>query len=102
MSRRVYVLAAIAGLILTAPAAAQVDPEQKTPHLWRVVLKAKPHPLLSTAFREQVKRDLLATLQPALGSLGTVEVIDLDEIPRDKWDALWQQFDDKGFEAVAA
>jgi hypothetical protein len=58
--------------------------------------------LLSSAFREQVKRDLLATLQPALGALGTVEVIDLDEIPRDKWDALWQQFDDKGFDAVAA
>ncbi len=102
MPRRVFAVAALSALFFAAPAAAQLDPEPKTPHLWRVVLKVKPHPLLSSAFREQVKRDLLATLQPALGSLGTVEVIDLDEVPRDKWDALWQQFDDKGFDAVVA
>ena len=102
MSRQVFAVAALVVLLAAGPAAAQLDPEAKTPHLWRVVLKAKPHPLLSTAFREQLKRDLLATLQPSLGSLGTVEVIDLDELPRDKWDALWQQFDDKGFDAVVA
>jgi len=85
---------------VAAPAQAQLDPETRTPYLWRVVLKAQPHPLLSGSFREQLKRDLAAALQPALGSLGTVEVVDLDDVPRDKWDALWQQFDDKGFAAL--
>ena len=102
MLHRAFAVAALIILSAAGPAAAQLDPEAKTPYLWRVVLKAKPHPLLSSAFRGQVKRDLLATLQPSLGSLGTVEVIDLDEVPRDKWDPLWQQFDDKGFDALAA
>src|SRR5262245_61057824 len=102
MPRRVLPLAALAVLFVAGPAAAQADPEPKTPYLWRVVLKAQPHPLLSTAFREQLKRDLVAALQPALGSLGTVEVLDLAEVPRDRWDPLWQQFDDKGFDALTA
>jgi tetratricopeptide (TPR) repeat protein len=100
---RVRLLAAVlATLALARPAPAQLDPEPKTPTLWRVVLKAKPHPLLSPSFREQLKRDALAALQPAMGPLGTVEVIDLGEVPRDKWEPLWQQFDDKGFSALDA
>jgi hypothetical protein len=83
-------------------ASAQVDSEPKTPYLWRIVLKTQPHPLLSHSFRDQLKRDLEASLQPALGALGTVDVIDLSEIPRDRWDPLWQQFDDKGFAALEA
>ncbi|MBA4189699.1 MAG: hypothetical protein C0467_17070 [Planctomycetaceae bacterium] len=89
-------------LVAAGPATAQLDPEPKTPCLWRVVLKAQPHPLLSQSFREQLKRDIVAALQPAMGSLGTVEVIDLAELPRDKWDTLWQNFDDKGFPALDA
>ncbi|VTU00509.1 unnamed protein product [Gemmataceae bacterium] len=100
---RVRLLAAVlATVALARPAPAQLDPEPKTPTLWRVVLKAKPHPLLSPSFREQLKRDALAALQPAMGPLGTVEVIDLGEVPRDKWEPLWQQFDDKGFSALDA
>ena len=100
---RVRLLAAVlATVVLARPAPAQLDPEPKTPTLWRVVLKAKPHPLLSPSFREQLKRDALAALQPAMGPLGTVEVIDLGEVPRDKWEPLWQQFDDKGFSALDA
>jgi tetratricopeptide (TPR) repeat protein len=100
MSRHLFAAATL--LILAAPARAQLDPEPRTPYLWQVVLKAQPHPLLSGAFREQLKRDLAATLAPALGSLGTVEVVDLDDLPRDKWQPLWQQFDDKGFSALDA
>ncbi len=89
-------------LSIAVPAAAQIDPEPRTPYLWRIVLKVEPHPLLSATFREQLKRDLTAALQPALGVLGSVEVLDLAEIPRDRWDPLWQQFDDKGFDALTA
>ncbi len=97
----VRVIAAIAVLFLAAaPALAQLDPESKTPYLWRVVVKAEPHPLLSSAFRQQLKRDIVAALQPALGTLGTVEVIDLADVPKDQWEPLWQQFDDKGFPAL--
>jgi hypothetical protein len=90
----------------TGPAFSQVDPEPKTPYLWRIVLKIEPHPLLSSAFREQLKRDLIAALQPGLGipgtqgSLGMVDVVDLADTPKDKWEPLWQQFDDKGFAAL--
>ncbi len=84
------------------PARAQLDPELKTPYLWRIVLKVQPHPLLSASFRERVKRDVAAALQPALTPLGTVEVVDLAELPRGTWDPLWQQFDDKGFAALEA
>ena len=84
------------------PAPAQLDAEPKQPYQWRVVLTAKPHPLVTPEFRERVKRDVVAALQTGLGALGTVEVIDLAELPRDKWEPLWQQFDDKGFAALDA
>jgi tetratricopeptide (TPR) repeat protein len=45
---------------------------------------------------------VLAALQTGLGSLGTVEIIDLAELTKDKWEPLWQQFDDKGFTALDA
>jgi tetratricopeptide (TPR) repeat protein len=83
-------------------ASAQLEPPLKEPYLWRVVLKIQHHPLLSGSFREQLKRDLEAALQPAIDKLGTVEVIDLADLPRDRWDPLWQQFEDKGFTALDA
>jgi tetratricopeptide (TPR) repeat protein len=103
MSLRVlFPLVASVLVFAASPVSAQMGPEPKTPYLWRIVLRTQPHPLLSQTFREQLKRDLEASLQPALGTLGTVDVIDLAEISRDKWDPLWQQFDDKGFAALDA
>jgi hypothetical protein len=106
MSVRVPVLVAALVALLPASAAAQppppLDTEGNVPYLWRVVVQTRPHPLLTPSFRDQLRRDLLAALQPGLGQLGTVEVVDLDAIPRDKWDPLWQQFDDKGFGALDA
>src|SRR5262245_36845772 len=99
------VLAAFVVLFVAAgPAAAQIDPEPKTPYLWRVVVKVEQHPLLSASFREQLKRDLAAALQPALGTtLGTVDVVELADLLRGEApDPLWQQFDDKGFAALDA
>ncbi len=101
MVRRLVLAAAVA-LVSATPALAQLDPEAKQPYHWRVVLTAKPHPLVTTDFRERVKRDVVAALQTGIGPLGTVEVIDLAELPRDRWDPLWQQFDDKGFAALDA
>jgi tetratricopeptide (TPR) repeat protein len=85
-----------------APAFAQLDAEPKQPYLWRVVLSAKPHPLITPDFRDRLKRDIVAGLQTGLGNLGTVEVLDLAEIPRDKRDPLLEQFDEKGFPALGA
>ena len=96
------VVAVAVVLFAGAPAFAQLDPEPKQPCQWRVVLSVKPHPLLTPDFRDRLKRDILAALQPGLGNLGAVEVIDLADLPRDKWEALWEQFDAKGFAALDA
>ena len=108
MSVRVPVAFAVLAAVLIPGIApgqqppAGLDAEAAVPYQWRIVIQARPHPLLTPPFRDQLRRDLLAALQPGLGALGTVEVIDLDALPRDKWDALWQQFDDKGFAALDA
>ncbi|MCS6866618.1 MAG: hypothetical protein RMJ56_02815 [Gemmataceae bacterium] len=102
MIRR-FLLIAVGGLLTSpGPAQAQLDPETKQPYLWRIVLVTKPHPHISDDFRNRLKRDIFAALQTGLGPLGTVELIDLADPawPRDKWDPLWQQFDDKGFAAL--
>jgi tetratricopeptide (TPR) repeat protein len=102
MSSRVLPVAVVAA-VLGLPAAAsaqQPDPELKTPYRWQVVVQTKPHPLITPAFRDQLKRDLSAALQPALGAFGTVEVVDLNETPADQWDVLWTNFDQKGFAAL--
>lgn len=105
MVRRL-ILAAAGALLAGAPAFAQpdgapkLDPEPKQPYLWRVVLSARPHPLITPELRERVRRDVVAALQTGLGPLGTVEVIDL-AATRDR-EPLWQQFEDKGFAALDA
>lgn len=101
-SRVLFPVVASIVLLTSSPSLAQLGSEPKTPYLWRIVLKIQPHPLFSQTFREQLKRDLEASLQPSLGSLGSVDVVDLTDIPRDRWDPLWQQFEDKGFAALEA
>lgn len=96
------VLAAAVVLLAGSPALAQLDAEPKQPCLWRVVLSARPHPLLTADLRERVRRDVVAALQTGIGPLGTVEVIDLADAPRDRWEPLWQEFVDKGFSALDA
>src|SRR5438552_2069921 len=91
-------LAASIVLVLGSPAFAQpsLDPEASGPCLWRIVVKTEPHPLLTGAFRDQLRRDLIAALQPAIGPLGTVDVIDLDDALAGKTDSLVQDFAAKG------
>lgn len=94
-----FAVAASSGQQPPPPPAVEAD--MKAPYLWRVVVQVRPHPLLTSAFRDQLRRDLVAALQPGIGTFGTVDVIDLAEVPRDRWDPLWQEFDDKGFAALA-
>ena len=101
MSPRLLLSTAVV-LVLASPTFAQqlLDAEQSAPCLWRIVVKVEPHPLLTPSFREQVRRDLVAALQPALGALGTVDVIDLDDALAGKSDPLVQDFNSKGFAAL--
>lgn len=102
-SARPALLAVVAAAALPAVAPAQtLDPEPNVPYQVRVVIQAKPHPLLSPGFRDQVRRDILAALQPVVDKLGTVEVVDLDAVPVADRDPLWQEFADKGFAALDA
>ena len=104
MARRL-VLVAVVALSAGSPAFAQpLDAEPKQSYLWRVVVKTNAHPLVTPEFRERVKRDVVAALQTGIGTLGAVEVFDLADpaLPRDKWEPLWQQFDEKGFAALDA
>lgn len=103
-SARLRLLAAFAVVLVPGVASAQapLDPEPNAAYQWRVVIQAQPHPLLGPAFRDQLRRDLLAALQPALGPLGTVEVIDLDDLPADRRDPVIQDFVSKGFTALDA
>ncbi len=95
-------LAAISVLFASvAVAAPPLDPEANTPYTWRVVLKVSPHPTLGPAVKKQFVADLKAALGPALGDdLGVVEVIDLADVPKDKWEPLWKRFDEKGWAAL--
>ncbi len=88
--------------LLPAAAVAQLDPEADAPYRWRVVVAARQHPAVTPALRDHVRRDLLAALQPPLGKLGTVEVVDLATVPREKWEPLWTQFDANGWRALDA
>src|SRR3954469_24766247 len=93
----------VASLLLASVAVAAppgVDPEANTPYTWRVVLSITPHPTFGPAARKQFVADLKASLGPALGDdLGRVEVIDLADVPKDRWEPLWKRFDEKGWAA---
>ena len=97
-------LAALAGLLLAATAAAAppLDPAANTPYEWRVVVRAKPHPLLPAALREQLARDIKAALGPAVGPLASLEVIDLTATPPEKRDDLCRRFAETGWPALDA
>src|SRR5438874_1284778 len=104
---RVFLLVAVTvGLSATtgpaAPPTSTVDPEANEPYRWQVVLKAKPHPLVTPAFREQVLKDVRAALQSYLGPFGSVEAVDLAAVPAEQRAPLWAAFDADGWPALAA
>ncbi|HEX4610018.1 MAG TPA: hypothetical protein VH092_17630, partial [Urbifossiella sp.] len=84
------------------PAPAPLDAEAGSPGVWRVVVQTAPHPLLTPAFRDRLRRDLLAALPAAAAPVAQVEVVDLAAVPREGWDPLWQQVEAKGLAALDA
>ena len=88
-----------AGVSVAAPPV--VEPEATTPYKWRVVLSISPHPTLGPAVKKQFVADLKAALGPALGDdFGSVEIINLADTPKEKWEPLWKRFDEKGWAAL--
>lgn len=63
-------------VVIPMTAAAASDPQPSEPYCWRILVRTPKHPLFTEAFREQLSRELVAALQPGLGLLGSVEVID--------------------------
>ena len=97
-------VAAAFALLLPSIAFAQpsgpLDVELDRAYPLRIVLQARPHPVLTPDFRHRLANDVRDALAAGLGPLASIEVIDLDDVPRDKWEPLWQQFADKGFAAL--
>jgi tetratricopeptide (TPR) repeat protein len=97
-------LRSVACLLLVASAAVAappLDPEANTPYTWRVILTVHPHPTLGPAVKERFVSDLKAALGPALGDdLGTVEIIDTADVPKEKWEPLWKRVGEKGLSAL--
>lgn len=78
--------------------AAPLSAETKEPYTWRILLRTTKHPFLDNAVRERLGRELKAALQPSLGPLGSVEVIDLATATN--LDAISKEFQAKGFAAL--
>ncbi len=93
-------LAAAILLYSVSSATAALDPETKTPYALRVVVSIADHPHFTDHFRREFKRELQGGVQAALGSLGTVEVVDLRSVPKEKRPPLWRQAEEKGLESL--
>lgn len=93
-----------ASLMLAAVSASApgpvLDSESARPYDWRVVLVAKPHPLLTQAFRGQIVRDLKAALGPLAGELAHVEVVDFAQVGADAKYKPAAAIDAKGWAAL--
>lgn len=87
-----------AAMIITGlgPAAA-LDPQASEPYRWVVLLRTPKHPLFDAAYRLELAREIRATLEPGLGLLGSVEVIDLAEPGQQ---GLARQFAEEGWPAL--
>jgi len=86
-------------LAIAAPAWA-LDPESRSPYQLRVVVRTGDHPTLTRHFRAEVTRNVASALQAALGPIGSVEAIDLNEAPAEKRDAIISLVEEKGLEAL--
>jgi tetratricopeptide (TPR) repeat protein len=87
-------------LICLGNAATALDPETKSPYAMRVLVSVADHPHFTEHFRREFKRELQGSLQAALGGLSTVEVLEMQSTPKEKWPTLWRQVDEKGLESL--
>jgi hypothetical protein len=70
----------LAGMLLAVPAFAQLDPEESKPYQLRIVVGFSKHPLLTPAFKEEVRREIRGAIEAAFGNAGVVEVIDKEQL----------------------
>jgi tetratricopeptide (TPR) repeat protein len=99
MPCRLALLAVLVG-VTTAAAAPPLDTQAKDAYRWRVVVRTGRHPVFGPAFREQLGREVRASLQGAVGPAAAVEVIDLAAVPPDSWEPLWKEFAATGWTAL--
>lgn len=97
---RIVLLIALALAVATPAFADGLDLESKSPYQLRIVVRTAEHPTLTKHFRAEVMKSVGSSLQAALGSVGTVDVIDLNDTPADDRDPLWKLVDEKGLEAL--
>src|SRR5262245_11131807 len=86
-------------VVLAAPPAV-LDTQSQSPYPVRVVVRTGDHPTLTRHFRAEVTRNVTSALQAALGPIGSVEAIDLNEAPVEKRDAIISLVEEKGLEAL--
>ena len=97
-----FILILVLAAFASHPLRAALDPETKTTYQLRVIVRVADHPDFTEHFRRELKRELQGNLQAALGNLGTVEIVDLQDVSKDKWEPLWKQVEEKGLESLDA
>ena len=104
MIRFVATVAVVVAGLAAVPCRADepLDTRADQPYSWRIVVDCRPHPLLGTGFRDRLSRDIRAALQPAVGELARVDVVDLAATPADERESLWTAFADRGWPALDA
>src|SRR5215213_4363562 len=80
---------------LAAPALA-LDPESRVPYRLRIAVRTGDHPALTKHFRAEVTKAVTSALQSALGPLGSVEAVDLNETPVEKMDSVLKLVAERG------
>jgi hypothetical protein len=91
----------VAGL-LVFPA---VTPAQKIsaddePYDLQIVVRHGAHTWLGRPFRDEFRRNLLAMLTDAFGPMAQIRIVDMREVPKDQWPALWRDIDRRGLKAL--
>jgi hypothetical protein len=71
-----FLFSSLCSLCLCGESSAQLDPEKDSPYQLQIVLRIADHPPLTPAFKDQVKRELRASLQDAFADLARVEIAD--------------------------
>ncbi|HEV2948225.1 MAG TPA: hypothetical protein VGX70_12675 [Gemmataceae bacterium] len=72
-----FLIASLCPLCLCGESSAQLDPEKDSPYQLQIVLRIADHPPLTPAFKDQVKRELRASLQDAFADLARLEIADM-------------------------
>jgi tetratricopeptide (TPR) repeat protein len=94
-----YVIPLALAFGLVSPAAA-LDPELKAPYQLRVAVHTGDHPALTKHFRAEVTKAVTSALRSALGPVGSVEAVDLNEMPVDQMDPVLRLVAERGPEAL--